>query len=142
VLSANERKDKIPAQLFTYFDPAKTIRDAATEPIPVKVEGGAAERDHCPGDHPSPQNRVRFPSAAPGVATGNPSSAHGAAGGSAVVHAAVRSAVFLAAQLIPLVALLGFIIWKIRVAHLNNRELQRREALQHEGSIAAQSAAR
>src|SRR6266404_4559209 len=43
VLSANERKDKIPAQLFTYFDPAKeqyvTLR---AEPIPVRVEGGTA----------------------------------------------------------------------------------------------------
>ena len=42
VLSANERKEKIPAQLFTYFDPAKeqyvTLR---AEPIPVRVEGGA-----------------------------------------------------------------------------------------------------
>ncbi len=43
VLSPNERKDKIPAQLFTYFDSLKeqyvTLR---TDPIPVRVEGGAA----------------------------------------------------------------------------------------------------
>src|SRR5947207_8677183 len=43
VLSANERKDRIPTQLFTYFDPIKeqyvTLR---TEPVPVRVEGGAA----------------------------------------------------------------------------------------------------
>jgi hypothetical protein len=46
---------------------------------------------------------------------------------------------FWLAQLIPLLALLGFIAWKIRVAHLNNRELQRREALQHEAAALQRS---
>src|SRR5204862_7837729 len=43
VLSPNERKDKIPSQLFTYFDSQKeqyvTLRG---DSIPVRVEGGAA----------------------------------------------------------------------------------------------------
>jgi len=43
VLSANERKDKIPSQVFTFFDPAKeqyvTLR---TEPIAARVTGGSA----------------------------------------------------------------------------------------------------
>src|SRR5256714_15383693 len=39
---------------------------------------------------------------------------------------------FWLVQLIPLVGLLGFIAWKIRMTHLSNRELQRREALRHE----------
>ena len=43
VLSPNERKDKIPAQIFTYFDSTKgqyvTLR---SDPIPVRVEGGSA----------------------------------------------------------------------------------------------------
>ncbi|HZE13277.1 MAG TPA: hypothetical protein VE086_05940, partial [Chthoniobacterales bacterium] len=46
---------------------------------------------------------------------------------------------FWLAQLIPLIALLGFIGWKIRAAHLNNRELQRREALQHEAAAIQRS---
>src|SRR5256714_1609226 len=63
VLSANERKDKIPAQLFSYFDPAKeqyvTLR---TEPIPVRVEGGTAPRS-TPA--PAPQTAANAPSATP-----------------------------------------------------------------------------
>jgi hypothetical protein len=59
VISANEGKDKIPAQLFSYFDPAKeqyvTLR---SEPIPVRVEGGTAPRTT-----PAPATRV--PSNAP-----------------------------------------------------------------------------
>jgi hypothetical protein len=39
---------------------------------------------------------------------------------------------FWLAQLIPLLALLGFAGWKIRRAHLDNRDARRREALQHE----------
>jgi hypothetical protein len=46
---------------------------------------------------------------------------------------------FWLAQLIPLAALLGFIAWKIRIAHLNNRELQRREALHHEAAALQRS---
>jgi hypothetical protein len=41
---------------------------------------------------------------------------------------------FWLAQLIPLTALLGFVAWKIRLGHLNNREARRREALQHEAA--------
>src|SRR6478672_866599 len=62
VLSANERKDKIPAQLFSYFDPAKelyvTLRSGS---IPVRVEGGAAPRT-------TPAPATRMPSNAPSVA--------------------------------------------------------------------------
>src|SRR4051812_15460461 len=55
VLSANERKDKIPAQLFTFFDPAKeqyvTLR---TEPIAARVTGGSAPAT-APTPAPQPQ---------------------------------------------------------------------------------------
>jgi hypothetical protein len=142
VLSANERKDKIPAQLFSYFDPAKeqyvTLR---TEPIPVKVEGGAAPRPTtAPATTQAP------------ATTSSASPAPRPAAQQEILHQltelpketesftplfARRS--FWLAQLIPLVALLGFIAWKIRVAHLNNRELQRREALQHEAAALQRS---
>jgi hypothetical protein len=141
VLSANERKDKIPAQLFTYFDPAKeqyvTLR---TEPIPVRVEGGAA---------PSPTSAPAT-SQAPAPAAAAP--APRPAAQQEILHqlpelpAETQSFTplflrqsFWLAQLIPLVALLGFVGWKIRVAHLNNRELQRREALQHEAAALQRS---
>ena len=142
VLSANERKDKIPAQLFSYFDPAKeqyvTLR---TEPIPVKVEGGAA---------PSATTAPATTQAPATTASASP--APRPASQQEILHQLTelpketesftplffrRS--FWLAQLIPLVALLGFIAWKIRVAHLNNRELQRREALQHEAAALQRS---
>jgi hypothetical protein len=135
VLSANERKDKIPAQLFTYFDPAKeqyvTLR---AEPIPVRVEGGTAPRaTPLPAATPAPASSTSRPV--------TPSTQQ------EILHQLTdlppepqsftplfaRPAFWLA-QLIPLVALLGFVGWKIRQAHLNNREAQRREALQHEAA--------
>ena len=74
VLSANERKDEIPAQLFTYFDPAKeqyvTLR---ADPIPVRVEGGAAPRRRCPPATRRPRDRA-FACAAPGYASRPPRS--------------------------------------------------------------------
>src|SRR5207248_9832076 len=134
VVSANERKDKIPAQLFSYFDPAKeqyvTLR---AEPIPVRAEGGVAPKTTPAMVTQAPSNA---PSAAPRQATQQE-----------IVHQLTELPAetesftplfarrnFWLAQLIPLVGLLGFIAWRIRRAHLNNRELQRREALQHEAA--------
>src|SRR5438874_4744 len=139
VISPNERKDKIPAQLFTFFDPIKeqyvTLR---AEPIPVRVEGGTAPRI-TPA--PAPQAPANAPSVAPRQATQQQ-----------IIHqltelpAETQSftplfarRTFWLAQLIPLVALLGLIAWRIRLAHLNNRELQRREALQHEAAALQRS---
>ena len=139
VASANERKDKIPAQVFSYFDPAKeqyvTLR---SEPIPVRVEGGVA------------------PKATPTTATQAPSKAPSAAPRSATQQEIVHQVTelppgtesftplfarrnFWLAQLIPLVGLLALIAWRIRQAHLNNRELQRREAFQHEAAALQRS---
>ena len=139
VLSANERKDTIPAQLFSYFDPVKeqyvTLR---TEPIPVRVEGGNAPRSTPAPAPPAPN---KGPSAAPRQAnqqeilhqlTELPAEAQS-------FTPLFAQKKFWLAQLIPLVGLLGFIGWKIRQAHLNNRELQRREALQHEAAALQRS---
>jgi hypothetical protein len=135
VLSANERKDKIPAQLFTYFDPAKeqyvTLR---TQPIPVRVEGGTSPNTTTAPA--APQVPATAPSAGPRTAsqqqilhqlTEQPSEPQ------SFTPLFARKSFWLA-QLIPLAALLGFVAWKIRVAHLNNREARRREALQHEAA--------
>lgn len=139
VLSANERKDKIPAQRLTYFDPAKeqyvTLRADA---IPVRVEGGAAPNTIPP---PASQAPATAPSAGPRTATQqeilHPLTELPAEPESFTPLFARQS--FWLAQLLPLLALLGFIGWKIRVAHLNNRELQRREALQHEAAALQRS---
>jgi len=132
VLSPNERKDKIPTQLFTYFDSLKeqyvTLRG---EPIPVRVEGGAA------------------PSAtAPAVAAPAPAATSSAVPQQRdILHSLTdlpatplsftplfAQRPFWLAQLFPLLALLGYVGWKMRRAHLDNREAQRREALQHEAA--------
>jgi hypothetical protein len=135
VLSANERKDKIPAQLFTYFDPAKeqyvTLR---SEPIPVRVEGGTA---------PAPTTAPAAP-AAPGA---TPSAAPRTASQQEILHQLTEQPTepesftplfarrsFWLLQLIPLATLLVFVAWKLRVAHLNDRDARRREALQHEAA--------
>jgi BatD DUF11 like domain len=133
VLSANERKEKIPAQIFSYFDPAKeqyvTLR---AEPIAVRVEGGAAA---TPTTAPA---TTQAPSTGPAQAA-RPATQQGilhqltsmpAEQESFVPFYARRS--FWLVQLIPLLGLVGFIVWKIRMAHANDREAQRRQALQHE----------
>jgi hypothetical protein len=137
VLSANERKDKIPAEVFTYFDPAKehyvTLR---SEPIPVRVEGGVAPNTATAPASAAPQIPATAPSTAPRVAsqqeilhqlTEQPSETQS-------FTPLFARKIFWLAQLIPLAGLLGFIAWKVRVAHLNNREARRREALQHEAA--------
>jgi hypothetical protein len=141
VLSANERKEKIPVQLFTFFDPAKeqyvTLRGEA---IPVRVEGGAA-----PSVAPAPATQA--PAAAPSVASAAPSAAP-----QEIVHQLTELPAepqsftplfarrnFWLAQLIPLLALLGLVGWKIRQAHLDNRDARRREALQHEAAALQRS---
>jgi hypothetical protein len=139
VLSANERKEKIPAQVFSYFDPAKeqyvTLR---AEGIPVRVEGGTAPR---PTPAPATQAPTTGPSATPRQAvqqeilqqlTELPAQSE-----SFTPLFAQRN--FWLWQLVPFVALLGFIGWKVRRAHLDNREAQRREALQHEAAALQRS---
>ncbi|MEY2504680.1 MAG: hypothetical protein QOG27_960 [Verrucomicrobiota bacterium] len=136
VLSANERKDKIPAQLFSYFDPVKeqyvTLRGEA---IPVQIEGGAAPAQ------PPVTAGTQAPASTPAVSqppspkqqeilhqiTELPAEPQ-----SFVPLFARRS--FWLAQLVPLFLLLGFVGWKMRQAHLGNRDAQRREALQSEAA--------
>jgi hypothetical protein len=136
VLSANERKDKIPAQLFTFFDPAKeqyvTLR---ADPIGVRVDGGTIA-----GTTPAPASQP--PSSAP-APTQEPKAGtqqqilHQLAdwpGGNQSFTPLFARRSFWLAQLVPLLALLGFGAWKIRARHLNNREALRREALQQEAA--------
>lgn len=139
VISANERKEKIPAQVFTYFDPAKeqyvTLR---TEPIPVRLEGGAAP---SPTTAPLPQTPATAPSAEPRQATQQQilhQLAERPMGTQSFTPLYSRRSFWLA-QLIPLLVLVGFLSWRIRVAHLNNREARRREALQHEAAALQRS---
>ncbi len=134
VISPNERKDKIPAQLFAFFDPTKeqyvTLR---SDPIPVRVEGGVAPA--APPAATTSQAPAPTTSRAPTPKqqeilyqlTELPASTQ-----SFTPLFARRS--FWLSQLVPFFALLAFAGWKIRKAHLDNRELQRREAFQREAA--------
>ena len=104
VLSPNERKDKVPVQLFTYFDSLKeqyvTLR---TEPIPVRVEGGAAPAP-SPATAPAaaataPATSGDFPSCS--QTAGHSSSTHRPPGRAAVVHASLCAPVILACPTAP-----------------------------------------
>jgi oxygen tolerance protein BatD len=134
VLSPNERKDRIPVQLFTYFDSLKeqyvTLRG---EPIPVRVEGGTAPTATAPAAAAT----APAPAKSPAPASKQQDILYqlteiSAAPQSFAPLFARRS--FWLAQLFPLLALLGYVGWKIRQAHLDNREAQRRAALQHEAT--------
>jgi hypothetical protein len=136
VLSANERKDKIPAQLFTYFDPVKeqyvTLRGEA---IPVQVEGGAAPVQ------PPVTAGTQAPASTPAVSQAPSPKQQEILHQITELPAQPQSFIplferrsFWLAQLVPLFLLLGFVGWKMRQAHLGNRDAQRREALQSEAA--------
>ena len=138
VLSPNENKDAIPASVFTYFDPVKeqyvTLR---SDRVPVQIKGGNA-----PVATPAPAAPAATPTNAPASA----SSASATTPNSADIlyqltdlPAARRTFTpvfarlpFWLAQLLPLIALLGFIGWKIRAARRDDREALRIAALQQE----------
>ena len=139
VLSAKERKDKLPRVAFTFFDPVKeqyvTLK---SEEIPLRIEGGAA------------------PTATPAIAAAGPGSTAAPSAAATPAPAkqeqdilyqltdrpgAIESFTplyeqrsFWAAQAFPLFALLGLAGWKIRRSRLDNRAAQRIARLQHEAA--------
>jgi hypothetical protein len=138
VLSPNERKQSLPLLAFSYFDPVKekyvTLR---SEAIPITVQGGTAATQNIattqPGS-PSPVAATRPAPAAQSTTkpqdilyqlTERPRTTESFA-------PVYTRRVFWGAQVIPLLALIGFVVWKIRKARINNREAQRMAALHHE----------
>ena len=139
VLSPNEKKQSLPLLAFSYFDPVKeqyvTVR---SEPIAISVQGGAVAANVAPtqpGSSP-PATAMRPVPATQSTAkpqdilyqlTERPRAAESFA-------PFYTRRVFWGAQLIPLLALIGFAVWKIRRAKINNREVQRMAALHHEAA--------
>jgi hypothetical protein len=139
VLSPNEKKQSLPLLAFSYFDPVKeqyvTVR---SEPIAISVQGGAVAANVAPtqpGSSP-PATATRPVPATQSTAkpqdilyqlTERPRAAESFA-------PFYTRRVFWGAQLIPLLALIGFAVWKIRRAKINNREVQRMAALHHEAA--------
>src|SRR6266487_7077357 len=133
VLSPNEKKPTIPLLAFSYFDPAKeqyvTLR---SDPIAIDVQGGAVP--------------ARPPVASQPAASTMPAAAAVAAAKQDILYQLNERGrmqsftplyarpIFWMAQLIPLLALLGFAGWKIRQARIDNREARRIVALQHEAA--------
>ena len=136
VLSPNEKKQGLPLLAFSYFDPVKQqYVTLHSESIPINVQGGAAIA----------QNSGAIQPGSPTPATAARPSAQTATKPQDILYQlterprAVESFapiytrnVFWAAQLIPLLGLIGFAGWKIRRARIDNREAQRIAALQHE----------
>src|SRR6266403_799141 len=138
VLSPDEKKQALPVLAFSYFDPAKeryvTVR---SEPIAITVQGGAA----AAATQNVAASRPASPTPAIAVApqktqkpqdilyqlTDRPATAESFA-------PLYTRPVFWTAQLVPLLALIGFAGLKIRRARIDNREARRIAALQHEAA--------
>src|SRR2546428_5005439 len=139
VLSPNEKNQSLPLLAFSYFDPVKeqyvTVR---SEPIAISVQGGAVAANVAatqPGSSP-PTTATRPVPATQSTAkpqdilyqlTERPRFTESFA-------PIYTRRFFWGAQLIPLLALIGFAVWKIRRAKINNREAQRLAALHHEAA--------
>ena len=139
VLSPNEKKQGLPLLAFSYFDPVKEqYVTLHSEPIPINVQGGTAVAQN-PGAAqsaaPTPSTATARPPVQSSVKprdilyqlTEAPKKAE-----SFVPIYTQR--VFWTAQLIPLLALIGFAGWKIRRARIDNREAQRIATLRHEAT--------
>jgi hypothetical protein len=133
VLSPNEKKQTIPLLAFSYFDPAKeqyvTLR---SDPIAIDVQGGAVPA-------PAPVASQPAPSTMPAAAAAAPAKQDilyqlNERGRMQSFTPLYARPIFWMAQLIPLLALLGFAGWKIRQTRIDNREARRIAALHHEAA--------
>ncbi|HEY5990938.1 MAG TPA: BatD family protein [Candidatus Udaeobacter sp.] len=139
VLSPNEKKQSLPLLAFSYFDPVKgqyvTVR---SEPIAISVQGGAVAANVAP---------TEAGSSPPATATRPVPATQSTAKPQDILYQLTERPratesfapiytrrVFWGAQLIPLLALIGFAVWKIRRAKINNREAQRLAALHYEAA--------
>src|SRR5438093_1854420 len=137
VLSPNEKKQSVPLMAFSYFDPVKQqYVTLHSEPIPLNVQGGAAVAQNAGAAQsaaPTPPTGTARPPVPTATKqqdilyqlTERPRTAESFA-------PIYTQRVFWAAQLIPLLALVGFAGWKIRRTRIDNREAQRVAALRHE----------
>jgi hypothetical protein len=135
VLSPNEKKQAISSFVFSFFDPLKeqylTLKSDA---IPIRVEGGTAPAPSTvtaqPGSAAPATTAAKATPKPPDILyqlTERPSRAQS-------FRPLYARPDFWLAQIVPLLALLGFVGWKIRQARLDNREAQRIAALHHESA--------
>jgi BatD DUF11 like domain len=139
VLSPNEKKQTLPLLTFSYFDPVKEqYVTLHSEPIPISVQGGAAVAQNPATTQPAAQTPATGTARSPVQAAAKPQDIlyqlTDLPKKAASFTPVYTRSVFWAAQLVPLLALIGFAGWKIRRARIDNREAQRIAALQHEAS--------
>lgn len=133
VLSPNEKKQSIPLLAFSYFDPVKeqyvTLR---SDPIAINVQGGAGPAPAAVTSQPASTTPATTAAASPKAQDIlYQLTERGRIQSFTPLYA---RPIFWTAQLIPLLALLGFAGWKIRQARIDNREARRITALQHEAA--------
>jgi len=139
VFSPNEKKQTVPVLAFSYFDPAKEQYVALrSEPIAISVQGGVAAANvpsAQPGS-PPPAAASRVGSATQPTTkpqdilyqlTDRPATAESFA-------PLYTRPIFWTAQLVPFLALIAFVGWKIRQTRIGNREARHIAALQHEAA--------
>jgi hypothetical protein len=133
VLTPNESKTNVPPLVFSFFDPVQekyvTLHSNA---IPVRIEGGAI------ASKPATATSSPLPAAAPPKPQSKPEDIlyqinewPGTVQSFEPIYTRQN---FWLAQIVPLVALLGFVGWKLRQIKLTDREAQRRADLQHEAA--------
>lgn len=136
VLSATERKDKLPPLVFSFFDPVKeTYVTVKTDPIPLRIEGPAPTPPPAKTTNAVPPPVGASPTPAPTPQEQDilyQLKEMPAASATFAPLYARRS--FWLAQLLPLIALIGWLVWRQRQAHLADREAQRIARLQHEAA--------
>lgn len=134
VFTPNEQKKAVPPLVFSFFNPLKEAYvTLKSEPLPVVVQGGAS---------PSATPAIANASTTPPTAAARPTVApqaqdilyqltdHG--GWGKTFTPVFVQPVFLAAQAIPFLGLIGFFGWKSTKRRLQNREGQRRALWEQE----------
>jgi hypothetical protein len=136
VISPNEKKTAVPPFVFAYFDPQKEkYVSVSSQPVAINVSGGAAP---VPASSTA-ASQPGSPTPATAVAQQSPKrqdilyqlTDRGRIGSFAPIFAGRG---FWFAQILPLLALLGFIAWKIRQRRLDDRQAGRIAALQQEST--------
>ncbi|MDQ6624877.1 MAG: BatD family protein [Verrucomicrobiota bacterium] len=135
VLSANERKNKLSPFVFIFFDPVKeTYVTLRSDAIPLVIDG------------PAPKPAATVPTAASGTPSASPTPAAKPdsqdilyqlterPAGRATFQPLYERRNFWLAQLLPLLAVAGFIAWRLRQARLADRVAQRVAKLQQEAA--------
>ena len=135
VLSPNEKKQTIPPFEFCFFDPlTEKYVTLKSDVIPVHIEGGgtapAGTASSTPASTPT-ATAVPQASASPGDILYQLADRPKASESFAPLYLHRN---FWLAQLIPLLALLGFMGWTVRRSRLQNQEALRTAAWQNEAA--------